>query len=151
MGAKLAGLRAGLAFPGPSRQVPEQTFCIRGFRRPAESRTQALGRVRGERELRHQQDRSAGFGDRHVHAPGGIFEHAIVQQPIEQTLGRLLVIAALDGNEHQQTRADARELAAPDHDGCTGHALQQPDQILPALIARRIIPVKTVQDAVEHG
>jgi hypothetical protein len=85
--------------------------------------------------LRYQQEPAADIGDREVHAALGILEYAVVQQPLEQAPGLDRSIVAFHGNEHQQPGTDARNLTARHFDRSRGHALQEPDQMLPVGLA----------------
>src|SRR5690554_330088 len=91
---------------GVTHAVIEQSPSILGRSRRRETRPGALARVGGERELRHQQQIAASVEKAAIHAPFGILEHPVAEQPIDQTLGLCLTVATLDGNEDQKPGAD---------------------------------------------
>jgi len=72
----------------------------------AETRPRALVGVRGERELRNQQQAAADVGHRQVHAPGVVAEDPVGEHAREQALGMRRCVAALDADERENSAAD---------------------------------------------
>src|SRR5687767_1944534 len=129
MGAESPGLRAWKALFGALCHISEQALRLRGFRRPAETGPQALRRVGRERELGDEKEAALRVGHRQGHAALAVGEHAAAREALEQAVGDALVVAALDADEHEQARTDARDLASVDLDGGAVDALQESDHV----------------------
>ena len=66
--------------------------------------------VGGEGELGDQQQSAANVLERQVHLAGGIAEHPVVEQLVQQLVGTGRVVLRLDANQRQQALAAAQAL-----------------------------------------
>src|SRR4030095_5845123 len=67
----------------------------------AEASTRPLVRIRGQSELRHQQQAAAGVGERQVHASGFVLEYPVTEHAFEQTFGMCRLVVALHADERE--------------------------------------------------
>ena len=87
--------------------------------------SQALVRVGGQGELRHQQQFARNLGQAQVHFPGSIWKNAIAEQPCEQPLRADFVIRWPNSHQNQQTAANGTDRFALNRDFGVRNALQQ--------------------------
>ena len=106
-------------------QVIEQPVTLLRRRGIRETGATALARIRGERELRHQQQSTPGIEQTEIHPALGVGKHPVTQQALEQARRPGLVITPLHADQHQQSRADRADHPAIDPDLGLTHALQQ--------------------------
>ena len=78
----------GCGCPRRVQQLSNSSAASAGGRGGGKPGAVALAGVGRQRELGHQQQAAAGVPQRQVHAPGGVGEHAIVEQPLQQALDR---------------------------------------------------------------
>ena len=154
VGTEHAGFHGRMLCPRAVHEIFKQTPAFLRHRRRRETRTHALVRIRGERELRHQQHTAAGVRDTQIHLAGRIREHAITQQPLQHPLGPGLVIVPLNADKNQQARSDGRDGFAVHVNPGVAHALQESDHgagIIQYIIRRKrsifVAPIKALRDS----
>jgi hypothetical protein len=76
----------------------EQARAGLGRRSAGEARPKARTRIRGQRELRHEQQRAADIAHGPVHLAGRIGKHSVGDEAGGELLGLLLPVVALDSN-----------------------------------------------------
>jgi hypothetical protein len=52
--------------------------------------------------LRNKQDASTDVLHRQIHSPSCICEHAITEEPLEQSVRLTIAVTVLDGNQNEQ-------------------------------------------------
>jgi hypothetical protein len=83
-----------------------------GRRRAREARPKAPARVRGQRELRHEQQRSADVPHGPIHFAGRVGKHAVRDQPRGELHGLILAVLPLDPNQNEQALPNFSEFFA---------------------------------------
>ncbi len=144
MRAETPGFDIGMRGPRLRREVIEQALAFLGRRGRGETGAHALMRVRGKRELRHQQQAAAHVAQTQVHLALCVAKYTVTQQALEQAIGFGLAVAALGADEHHQAGPDCADAGSVDLHSGLRNALQQPDH-------RAISPYRRVSDSAPAG
>ena len=125
--AKLArcGWRVGSV--GATGQIIEEAPRLVLRRRRAEARTRSLLSIRGERELRNQQQTAPNITQAQIHPAFRVGKYAVCEDPLEQVVGRIRVVAPLDANEREGASVDGADYSLLDLYFSATHALNQRD------------------------
>ena len=111
--------------PARCEHVIEQVATEFGRRSAGESRPRALARVRGERELWHQQEAATDRLQVEVHLAFPIGEHAQREQPVDEAIGIGVGVRRDGTHEDQKAGADGADGTSVHVDPGRGDPLQK--------------------------
>src|ERR1700722_10957239 len=127
MGAENAGFDPWVPGPrGPDQSV-EQFSALRRSSSGRESGPQALVSIRGQGELRHQQQSALDLKQAQIHLSGLVLEYPVLKEPIEQPQGVRFVVGGAPPHQHHEPRSYGGNALAVDLDAGLRDALQQSD------------------------
>ena len=106
---------------GQVEQSPRQS-ARRRRRKPGPSSRRG---VRGQRELRYQQQAAADIDEAAIHAARAVVKHPVAEQPADESLGVLVGVRGADADQDEQALIDGRNPYTLYADTRLRHPLQQ--------------------------
>ena len=137
MRTETAGFDASVARAGGQHQNIEQFPPLIGWSCGRKAGSQPLVCLRGQGELRYQQQISLDLAQIQIHFSVLVREYPVLEQAIEQPQGGRFVVGGAYPDQYQESRADGRDTLGVDVDAGAQNALQQSDHDVLAPLRRR--------------